>query len=846
MKNPSGHGDGLLTACRVLDLSNERGFLCGKILGDFGADVIKVEPPGGDAARSIGPFYKDFEHPEKSLYWFALNTSKRGITLDIETKHGQETFKQLVRGADLVVESFPPEYMDSLGLGYSSLEAANPGIVMTSVTPFGSTGPYAHYKGTDMVISAMSGFTYMCGEPSGPPYRISVPQSYLHAGLHAAMGSMIALYHREATGKGQHVDVSIQEASIFVTEYAMPSWDLNRVNPQRSGLGLTISRPTPPGPLWMRWIYPCKDGYVNIFLSGGAQAGLVNSSEALVEMANSEGMALQLKDYDWATHDASQISQEERDTIENAIIAFLRTKTKQELYHAALEKGMVLAPLNTIKDVVESPQLAARQYFVEVEHPELDDIITYPGAPVKLSEVPWQISRRAPLIGEHNKEIYEGELNLTGKESIGPRADEMSSALADCQPKARYMEKKQVLEGVKVADFAWVAAGPQIGRTLAEHGATVVRIESHRRPDLLRLVGPFKDFEPGINRSGYFTMVNTNKYGISIDVSRPRGKEVVKKLIGWADVVVENFSQGTMKKLGLGYEEVKMVKPDVIYASTCMQGQYGPHASFQGYGDQLAALSGFPELVGRPDGEPSMPPWAYTDFVAPWYVVAAIIGALIRRDKMGKGMYIEQAQYEAGATFLSPAILDYTVNGRVTRRMANRDPNAAPHGVYPCKGQDRWCAIAAFTEADWSAFCEVIGNPAWTEVSKFATLLGRKRNEDELDKLVGEWTINYTAEEVMTLMQAKGVPAGVVYTAEDAFNCPQMKHREHFVYLEHPVIGRHAYHNEASRFSKTPQDFYKAAPCLGEDNEYVYKEILGLSDDEIADLLVEGVITTEC
>jgi len=407
------------------------------------------------------------------------------------------------------------------------------------------------------------------------------------------------------------------------------------------------------------------------------------------------------------------------------------------------------------------------------------------------------------------------------------------------------MSKKQVFEGVKVAEFAWVAVGPQIGRTLAEHGATVVRIESHRRPDLLRLASPAKDFKPGIDRSAFFAMLNTNKYGISLDVSKPKGREIAKKLIKWADIVTESFSPGTMKSLGLDYEEAKKIKPDIIYVSTCMQGQYGPHAAHGAYGDQLAALSGFPALTGRPDGEPEMPPLAYTDWIAPWYVVTALIGALLRRRKTGRGMYLEQSQYEAGVAFLAQGILDYTVNGRIMNRMANRDPYAAPHGVYPCKGEDRWCAIAVFTDEEWKAFCEVIGNPAWTKGAKFATLPGRKQNEDELDRLIAEWTVNYTAEEVMTLMQAKGIPAGVVYTIGDVFSCPQMKHRQHFVCLDHPVIGRHAYHNEAIRFSKTPQDFYKAAPCLGEDNEYVYKEVLGLSDDEVADLLVEGVITTD-
>jgi len=416
MVNFSSEKKGLLSRYRALDLTDDKGFLCGKILGDSGADVIKIEPPGGDPARNIGPFYKDIPHPEKSLYWFAFNANKRGITLNIETADGREIFKRLVKNADFVIESFTPGYMDSLGLGYTELEKLNPGIIMTSITPFGSTGPYAHYKATDIVTWAMAGFMSTCGEPSEPPHRVSLPQAYLQGSLHAAMGSMIALYHREATGEGQHLDASIQEASFFFTEETMPQWDLCKKNWQRTGIRSYIPRPDPLEPLWVRYIWPCKNGHVNLILFGGAQAGMVNSSAALVEMANNEGMAENLRGYDWTTHDASQISQQERDTIEKAIIAFLRTKTKEELYNAALEKGILLAPLNTVKDVVESPQLAARQYFVEVEHPELGDTITYPGAPVKLSEVPRKISRRAPLIGEHNEEIYERELGFTKEE----------------------------------------------------------------------------------------------------------------------------------------------------------------------------------------------------------------------------------------------------------------------------------------------------------------------------------------------------------------------------------------------------------------------------------------------
>ncbi len=414
--NVTNETESLLGNFRVLDLTNERGWLCGKTLGDFGADVIKIEPPGGDPGRNIGPFYHDNVDPEKSLSWFAFNTSKRGITLNIESERGKEILRRLIKKADFLIESFEPGYLNNLGFGYEELERINPRIIMTSITPYGQTGPYAHYKSSDMTLWAMGGFMYVCGEPDpGAPYRISLPQSYCVGSLHAAMGSMIAHYFRESMGEGQHLDISIREAILFLSTNPYEIWDVNKVNITRGGAGWIRPRPTPPGPLRMRWHWPCKDGYVNMVLGGGSQIGLVNSMKALIELADQEGMAGHLKGYDWRTYDSSKITQEDADRMQNVILKFLRTKTKSELYQAALEKSIVLVPLNSVRDIAESTQLSTREYFVQVEHPELGEKITYPGAPVKMSETPWRISRRAPLIGEHNSEIYEGELGFSRK-----------------------------------------------------------------------------------------------------------------------------------------------------------------------------------------------------------------------------------------------------------------------------------------------------------------------------------------------------------------------------------------------------------------------------------------------
>ena len=404
---------------------------------------------------------------------------------------------------------------------------------------------------------------------------------------------------------------------------------------------------------------------------------------------------------------------------------------------------------------------------------------------------------------------------------------------------------KQIFEGIKVADFAWVGVGVQPSRELAEHGATVVRVECHKYPDTLRTIPPFKDWQSGIDRSAFGMAYNTNKYGISLDLNTPKGPEVAKRLVSWADIVTDGMTPGTMAKWGLDYESCKKIKPDIIYYSTCQMGQKGPYSKFGGFGMVGTAYAGYCYLLGWPDKDPLSLFNNYSDFVAPWYLTCTVILALLHRRKTGKGIYLDQAQVEAGVTFLAPVMLDYIVNGRIANRMGNRDPHMAPHGVYPCLGDDRWVAIAVSTQEEWEDFCCVLGNPEWTGDPKFSTFLGRKQNDEELDNLIGGWTKDYPAEQTMAMMQDAGVPAGVVETAEDLFNDPQLKHRDHFKFLEHKVIGPMAFNAPAYRLSKTPNHIWKAGPCLGEDNEYVYKDILGYTDDEIADMLIEGVITTE-
>ena len=403
---------GLLSPYRVLDLTDELGFLCGKILGDLGADVVKVEPPGGDPARRLGPFYGNQPDPEKSLYWFGFNNNKRGITLNLESAKGRELFCRLAAKVDFIIESFTPGYLDSLNIGYPALGRLNPRLILTSITPFGQTGPYSRFKASDIEIMALSGCMSLTGDPDRAPLRVSFPQSYAWTGSYAAIGALTAHYYREQTGEGQQVDVSAQACLLWAFSHAHIFWDLNRHVEKRAGSFMTGRSITGAK---MRVFWPCKDGYLNFIIYGG-EAGR-RTNQALVEWIDSQGMAPEfLKQKDWKAFDIARVTQEEIDRMEEPIGEFFKGVTKAEFFKEVVKRQMLGYPVASVKEIFEDPQHEARRFWQRIEHPELKASMDYPGGFAKFSEGACQIWRRAPLIGEHNEEIYGQEFGMSSAE----------------------------------------------------------------------------------------------------------------------------------------------------------------------------------------------------------------------------------------------------------------------------------------------------------------------------------------------------------------------------------------------------------------------------------------------
>lgn len=403
-------------------------------------------------------------------------------------------------------------------------------------------------------------------------------------------------------------------------------------------------------------------------------------------------------------------------------------------------------------------------------------------------------------------------------------------------------KRQQALAGLKVIDLSWVFLGPLVCKVLGDHGAEVVKVEWVDRPDVCRAMAPYAGGKPGLNRGGWFAYLNNSKYDLAVDLSRSEGIDIFKRLLAWADVLVENYTPGQMAKWGLGYDDIRRIKPDIIMTSLSMQGQTGPYAPQSGFGNFSQSMFGFVHLTGLPGHEPVSAATPYPDFSTAWYALAATIGAVLYRKRTGRGQHIDMSQLETSMQFLIPAILDYTSNGRRQSPHGNQSTYAAPHGVYRCKGEDRWCTIAVFSDKEWRELCAAIGKPSLAADPRFETLLGRKKHEAEIDRLIGEWTIDYSPEVIVAALREKGIDVGILRTNRDIYEDASLRQRGFFKTLRHPEMGEITSVGASFTLSATPS-VIRPSPCLGEHTEYVCREILHLSDDEIIDLLGKRIVS---
>ena len=810
----------MLLPYRVLDLTTNSSAICGAMLADLGADVIAIEPPGGSPLRNSGPFRHDEPDAEHSLTWWAYSRNKRSVELDLTSDAGREALLELAGSFDVVIDSYAPGYLASLGLGDERLRAANPGLITVSVTPFGEVGPKSNWAASDLTVWAASGAHYITGDEDRAPVRVTVPQSNLHGGAEAAVAVLVALAARARDGLGQHIDVSAQTAAMMAMQSFMlsPAWNDNSI--QRVGGGLKF------GPLYVRFVYPCRDGYVNITLLFGNVLGPF--TRRLMDWMHEEGFVDQAtRDKDWVSYVQLLVTGHEPLPeflrVMKAIEQFTLSKTKAELLQGTFDRHVLIVPVSTAADVLRSPQLEAREYWQRLAHPVANELAPFPGPFAKFGATPIEYTRRPPRIGEHTEEV----LGDPGRRT----------AVANGEPDA-----SPPLEGLKVCDFSWVYAGPAATRVLSDWGATVVKVESTKSLDALRTGQPFKDGVVGPERSGNFCNVNVGKLGLTLDLAKPEGRAVALRLAEWADVVVENFSPKAMRNWGLGFDALRERNPGLIMMSTCLSGATGPQASLAGYGTMGAAMAGFHEMTGWPDRPPAGPFLAYTDYVAPKFIAASVLAALDHRRRTGQGQHIDLSQTEASLHFLAPALLDYAVNERSRSRDGNNSEEDVPHGVFPCEGEDSWIAIAATTEDQWHALCVTAGHPEWATDSRFALFPTRYGHREPLEALISEWTSGQRLDALEAALQAAGVPAHRVSNANDVLGDAQLKARGHFAVIEQPEVGTVTVETPRFRMSRSAFVPPQPAPTLGQHNELVLREILGMSDEEITELAIAGAL----
>ena len=816
-------GDTLLQGVRVLDLAGLRGEMAGRVLADMGAEVIKIEPPGGVAARRLPPFSES--EPNRSLYWAAMGFGKRSVVIDLDDDEGRTDFLALLATADVLIETGDPGEMTARGLSYDELKERHPALIYVSITPYGADGPWAQRAATNLTVEAAGGLVGLQGDGDRPPVPVGFPQAAIHAGVQAAADTAIALRERERSGLGQHLDVSQQAAVVWTLMHATGFPPNTGDDPP----GTSAGRAGPPNPLVFP-VHPCTDGYATFSVVPGG-LGLRHSAIFLRWIAEEGELSGEMAGIDvdeWAAEVGRLAMENPQEAGRQSVLAgqqvheFIAKRTMAELYERAVGDGFMLAPLYTVEDIANDVHLEARNFWIELEGHR------YPGPFAKLSETPLQLDRAAPALGQDQSLLAELD------RAVEPRR---------ATPSARYDGPRSdgAYAGLKVADFAWVGVGPLISKSLADHGATVVHVETASRPDVLRLAPPFKDNVPGIDNGQFMANFNSSKLGLALQMNTPEGLAFAKELVEWADVVVESFTPGTLARWGLDYATLSNERPELIMLSTCLRGQWGPERSYAGFGLQGSCLAGLHTITGWPDRAPAGTWGAYTDFINPRFGSGVLAAAIRYRDLTGRGQHIDLAQTEAAMHFSAPLLLDYFENGKIARAPGHDSPYACPHGVFAVQGVERYVAIATESTEQWRALRAELELDQWSS-AEYDALEARIAAKQAIEEQIAAWCAVRTHEEVVDRLAAVGIPTALVERPSDLYSDPQLEHRGFFVTLEHGVMGPTPYDGLVTRFSSGSGRLRKAAPALGEDTHYVLSEILNADDDSIAAAVAAGAL----
>ena len=787
-----------LAHLRVVDLTDLRGALAGRLLADLGADVVKVEPPRGDPGRLVPPFAGGVAAPDRSLPFLYRNANKRGAVLDLHDAGGWHRFCELCERADVLIENLGPEGERRHGLTPAEVQERHPHLVHVALADFGLTGPRAGWRLEALPAFAASGALHASGFRDRPPCWLPGYAAHDCGAVFAVAGALAALLARARHGAGETVEVSVQEAALNgMNPWSIPLADYARLYPM-----LPVSPPRNADGAYH--VLETADGYVRVLPGSPRQwrafVALLGNPDAL------EGEHWGVPLFRLMNGDVVRAVAKEA----------LAGRARADVLAEGRRLGVPITPVNTPEEFVAEEQTRVRGYFRKTGFPHLGDAPFAP-APFNFSRTPAVLARPAPAPGAPD----EG--------SFPPRAPGRPSGDGARRP---------ALAGLCVIDLGCGVAIPETGTLLAELGAEVIKVESRANIDFLRRVTVEPD---AVDRSWTFNDASRGQLSVALDLRTPRGRELALALCAAADVVIENNRGDVVRKWGLDYEDVRRVRPDVVYVASQGFGRGGPLGEASAYGPLNSAFAGVTWLWNHPDAPyPAGSSLNHPDHIAAKLAAVAVLAALEHRRRTGEGQLIEMSQAEAAAYLIGEFYLEGPATGRPAAQCGNAALYACPHGVYPSAGEDRWVAIAVVGDGAWERFAGALG---WPLEPALASLDGRLAARAALDRRVAEWTRARSAEEAAAALQAAGVSAMPVENGDDHRADPHLAARGAIVTVEHPEIGPERHSGNPIRLSRTPLVPPAAAPRLGADTEDVLIRVLGLSRAQVARLAEDGVLT---
>lgn len=781
----------------VVDLTDLRGAFAGRLLADLGADVIKVEPPGGDPGRLQPPFAGNIAALDRSLPFLYRNANKRGVVINLNDAAGRRRFDELCARTDILLENFGPDAQRRFGLTPDEVRARHPHLVHVSIADFGLSGPRAGWRAEPLVAFAASGALHASGFPDLPPCWLPGFLAHDCASVFAVAGALTAVLDRARHGHGQTVEVSVQEAALQgLNPWSIPLEDYARLYP-------LLPKCPPRNADGTYLVLPTADGHVRVL------PGTVRHWKAFVALlGNPEKFA----GAEWENPIFRLLN---ADAIRLIAADGLRDRRRDEVFAEARQLGLPMAPVNTPEEFVVEEQTRVRGYFQRTGFAHLGDAPFAP-APFNFSVTPTVLHRPAP------RPEADDASGFSSPTSIGINATAASTG--------------PVLAGMRVIDLGVGAVGPEVCWVLAELGAEVIKIESRANLDFLRAV----TIEPDMpNRAWTFNDECRGQKSVCLDLRTVPGRDLALRLCATADVVVENNRGGVVQKWGLDYADVRRVRPDVIYVASQGFGRGGPLGEAQAFGPLNSSFAGANWLWNHADAPyPAGVALNHPDHIASKLGAVAVLAALEHRRRSGEGQLIEMAQTEAAAYLLGEFYLEESCTGRPSAQRGNAVVHAVPHGVYPCAGDDRWCAIAVVDDRAWERFASCLG---WPPEPRLATLASRLAARADIDTRVAEWTRRRSPDEVAATLQAAGVSAMAVQNPDDHRADPHLAARGAIVAVEHPEIGVERHIGNPMRLSRTPLVTTGAAPLLGADTEEVLTRVLGLARAEVEKLIASGV-----